>query len=57
MANLFDKDARHFRRRAPATTLVKGDDHSYVQKEFCSLPQRKKYRFFRTETGMKFKRI
>lgn len=38
IANLFDKQAKHFKRYAPVTTLVKGADHSYVQKEFCSLP-------------------
>lgn len=30
LANLFDKEAKHFTRSAPVTTLVKGARHDYI---------------------------
>lgn len=56
VANINDKDAKHFRKKAPYTTLVKGADHSYVYKDFVSLPQRKKYRFEKIEGKITFKK-
>lgn len=45
VANLYDKDAKHFKKKAPATTLVKGADHTSIWKDFTSLPQRYKFKF------------
>lgn len=57
LANMFDKDAKHFRRKAPVTTLVKGADHSYIWKSFCSLPQRRKYKYTSEDGKLKFTKI
>lgn len=47
LANLFDKDAKHFRRPAPTTTQVKGALHTYIVKDFTGLPQKIKFKFKR----------
>lgn len=57
IANMFDKDAKHFQKYAPCTTLVKGADHSYVKKDFCSLPQRKKYKYEEKDGKLKFTKL
>lgn len=57
IANMYDKAAKHFKRYAPATTLVKGADHSYVLKDFTSLPQKYLFKFHATSSGTIFKRI
>ena len=46
VANLYDKNAKHFKKRAPATTLVKGADHTFILKDFTSLPQRHVFKFW-----------
>lgn len=56
-ASLFDGRARHFRKKAPVTTLVKGALHDYIWKEFTSLPQRLKVRFRRDADGWNFRKI
>jgi hypothetical protein len=57
LANLFDKQARHFKKKAPTTTLVKGALHDYILKEFTSLPQRLKFRFWQNADGWRFQKL
>ena len=54
---MYDKAARHSKKYAPATTLVKGADHSYVLKDFTHLPQRYLFKFHTTPSGAVFRRI
>lgn len=44
IANLYDKNAKHFKRWCPRTTLVEEDDHKYIQKDCLSLPQTVKFK-------------
>lgn len=57
LADMFDADARHFKRRAPYSTSVKGGDRTYVLKDFCALPQRRKYKYTRIDGKLKFTKI
>lgn len=57
LANLFDKEAKHFQRYAPTTTQVKGALHTYIKKDFTSLPQRQKIKFQKTDAGWHFQKM
>lgn len=57
LANLFDKQAKHFKKKAPTTTLVKGALHDYIWKEFTSLPQRLKFKFWQNVYGWHFQKL
>lgn len=57
VANMYDKAAKHFKKRAPATTLVKGADHAYVLKDFASLPQKYVFGFTRADGGYVFRKL
>lgn len=56
-ASLFDRQAKHFKKKAPTTTLVKGARHDYIWKEFTSLPQRLKLRFRKDAGGWRFQKL